>query len=1402
MKFKKSYLYAAIMLAINPVLLSQVEAADGDYLKVDENKTTGSTDQYSDNWGSIAIGVKETVTKDPDKGINFDHKPPTAEGRNSIAIGTSAEAGKDMQDKKSGEAIAIGAKAQATKEQSIAIGGDTKATGWGAIVIGGDDLTPLKNEKFGNKTIPDTYVASEAKGIGSIVIGPQSQADSDLSVAIGSISSAKGKVSTALGATSEATGNYSGAFGFNAVADGEQSMALGAFSKTTNKNSVSIGSNSVDKLATSVKEATIQSANNASVTYKNFAGSAPDSVVSVGDQGKERQIVNVAAGNISTTSTDAINGSQLYSIAKTLKDDLDAINPSWTLKDEKNTTAVIDKNKNALTVKGTGDITVSVNGADTSMTIDGSALKDTIKQNAIKIKGDNGKTLTKNLGDEIDISGGNEQIKTQVVNDKLTIVANTAAFNKVDTINNDGKVTVNTGDDNKLVTAKNIADAVNNSGWKIQASNAGGQLSGAPSEQIVKPGDIVTLEAGKNINIKQEKGNFTFSTVDSPSFTSVILNDGNGGDVSLSTTGNKLNLSSANNNGKEIVISGVGSGLEGKKLSELTETDSVLKNAASVADLKTAMSGLSSSLEDAEFGIKDKNGQEIKQKLGKSIQITGDSNIITTSEKNGDPALKISLNNDLTLGNENTAGSIKINGSDNKEAIKLDGNKGSIFLSTPDKNGVDNHSVTISVANGKAGIGDNTVSKTRLNYVNTENVVEEVATLNDGLSFKGDHGNVVTKKLNETLTIKGEAKADEDIASGNIRVDSENGGLFVRMTKNLRDLASAIFGTGTNTTTVNDNGVTIKNGDGNNVKTVTLTSSGLDNGGNQITNVASGLNGTKLEDANGTLLTNAANIGDLQNALNDTHSSLINKGFGLQADDGQQINKTLGDYIAIGGDDKNISTSINNGKLSVSLSDNISLTDKGSITVGDTKIYNEGITINGGPSITKQGIDAAGNVITGVKDGVDENDAVNVSQLNKEIKQATAATTWGLKTSASDDIVQVSSQTVEIRDGKNTQVSAIRTDEKGNYSYEIDVTGIPMEYTDSLGNPLINIGGRFYTQTEDAETGKLTMTPAEPARVRISSDHPLVLNNMAAGQVSSDSTDGVNGSQLASVGNVIAGDKAVWKDGKATLSPDTFNELTTAAGENKTVSGDIYKSPDNVAAAVNILNKEGTKYFKASSTGPAAKAEGRNSIAIGQNAVSRVEDSIALGHGAEVTNQAVAGSVAIGNNSRAGRAHTGSYTINGQSVAGKTGSNTAVVSFGQPGQERQLQSVAPGVISANSTDAVNGSQLHATNSQVSSNTQEINTLGNKFSQLSYRVEELNKDIRGVGASAAAMSGIPQAYLPGKSLMGLGVGGYGGESAIAIGVSRISDNGKVIMKLNAGQNTRGNFSVGAGVGWQW
>lgn len=1310
----------------------------------------------------------------------------------------------------------------------------------GAIVIGGDDLTPLHGKTYGREKIENNYLASEAKGDGSIALGSRTFAKGELSVSLGSVSSAEGMASNAIGATAEAKGDMATAVGFNALANAGNALAVGSQSSankndalavgseanaaqnetvalghgatvTVAKGNVSIGADSRDKQAQKVTEAKVRTKRGAEVTYSGFAGNNAASVVSVGDAGKERQIVNVGAGAISDTSTDAINGSQLYAIAKTLKDDLDAINPTWTLKDDKGGSATINggkdnKNGNTLTVKGDGDIAVTVN--DKGMTIDGTKLTENIKTDAIKIKDNNGGLLKKDLSDEIEITGKGP-IKTQVAGDKLEISAETASL----PVNGgNGKITVSNGDDDKLVTAKNIAEAINQSGWKIKADkDTGGVIEGNAqgTETLIKPGDMVTLKAGKNLSVKQSNGDFTFSVIDTPSFSSVQLNgNGKNGNVTLSSEGNKLTLSGGNGAGQNgVVISGVASGLNNKDLAGLKADDAEMKNAASVADLKTAIDGVSTSMQGAGFALKDSKGQEVKQSLGQAIKVSGDSNITTTAiTANGDKGLKISLNNDLTVGDK-APGSIKVNGADGKEAVSLNGQDGTIKLTSSPAAGGKSASATIAVNAGKGGLTDAAgTTKTRLTYAPDGTLpAEELATMNDGLSFEGDDGKIINKKLNEKLTIKGGAEKNAEVTDGNIRVDNDNGGLLVRMTRNLRDLASAVFGTENGPTTRIDNaGITITTpaaggGQGN---TVSLTGSGLNNGGNQITSVASGLNGTALADAGGDVLNNAANIGDLKNALRDSSAALVNTGFGLQADDGSKVNTSLGKHITVGGDGQNISTTVQNGSLTVRLADNIRLGDDGSVSVGGTRMDKNGLTIKDGPSVTVNGIDAAGRVISGVKDGVNDQDAVNVSQLNREISQATAATTWALKTESGDEAVAVSSQTVEVRHGQNTRVSAISKDDKGNYSYEIDVTGIPVEYTDSQGNPLVNIGGRFYTQTEDAATGKLTMTPAEPARVRISSEQPLVLTNVAAGNVSPVSTDAVNGSQLASAARIAGGDNVVWKDGKAALAPDTFSELTTAGGGKTTVNGGVHKTPDNVADAVNMLNREGTKYFKAASSGQAAKAEGRDSIAVGQGAVSRGQNSIAMGNGAEVTRQAAAGSVAVGSHARAGRANTGTYALNGQAVAGRTGSDTAVVSFGQPGQERQLQSVAPGVLSANSTDAVNGSQLHATNRQVAGNTQAINTLGNKFSQLSYRVEELNRDIRGVGASAAAMSGIPQAYLPGKSLMGLGVGGYGGESAIAIGVSRISDNGKMIMKLNAGQNTRGNFSVGAGVGWQW
>ncbi|EPD8222859.1 YadA-like family protein, partial [Escherichia coli] len=890
MNLRKKHICIAISLVLNPFPAS-LAAQNTNVVEVDE--TAKGHQVYGDNWKSIEIGTTKEVKKKDSTDLNFDHNSPVAKGHNSIAIGTSAEAGGEIKDEKgfkTGESIAIGAKAKATKEQSIAIGGDTKATGWGAIVIGGDDLTPLHGDRFGDKKIPNDYSSSEASGDGSIVVGSRSTAAGDLSVSLGSISSANGTAANALGATAEANGDMATAVGFNALANasnalavgsqasagGEDSLAIGSQSTTGKKSTVAlgqgatasaaegnvaIGADSVDKAATPVSGATIKLKNGGTIEYRGFAGDKAASVVSVGDAGKERQIVNVGAGAVSEKSTDAINGSQLYAIAKTLKDDLDAINPTWKLKDSNGGSKEVGSKNggttgNEVTVTGKGDIDVTVDG--NGLSIDGTKLAENIKKDAIKIKTGDGKTLTKKLGEEVEFNDAGP-IKTKINNNKLEITAETASFTP-DGNGGNGKITVSNGDDDKLVTAKKIADAINQSGWKIKAgSENGGKVEGDNKEELINPGDTVTLKAGKNLSVKQSNGDFTFSVVDTPSFSSVQLNGkGNNGSVMLSSEDNKLTLSGGNGAGQNgVVISGVASGLNNKDLAGLKADDAEMKNAASVADLKTAIDGVSSSMQGAGFALKDSDDKEVKQSLGQAIKVSGDSNITTTAITNGDKGLKISLNNDLTVGDK-APGSIKVNGADGKEAVSLNGQDGTIKLTSSPAAGGKSASATIAVNAGKGGLTDAAgTTKTRLTYAPDGTLpAEELATMNDGLSFEGDDGKIIHKKLNEKLTIKGGAEKNAEVTDGNIRVDNDNGGLLVRMTRNLRDLASAVFGTGGQITTVNDKGITITTpaaggGQGN---TVSLTGSGLNNGGNQITSVASGLNGTALADAGGDVL--------------------------------------------------------------------------------------------------------------------------------------------------------------------------------------------------------------------------------------------------------------------------------------------------------------------------------------------------------------------------------------------------------------------------------------------------------------------------------------------------------------------------------------------------------------------
>ena len=153
---------------------------------------------------------------------------------------------------------------------------------------------------------------------------------------------------------------------------------------------------------------------------------------------------------------------------------------------------------------------------------------------------------------------------------------------------------------------------------------------------------------------------------------------------------------------------------------------------------------------------------------------------------------------------------------------------------------------------------------------------------------------------------------------------------------------------------------------------------------------------------------------------------------------------------------------------------------------------------------------------------------------------------------------------------------------------------------------------------------------------------------------------------------------------------------------------------------------------------------------------------------------------------------TNEATVNGITYGGFAGNNPlATVSVGSEGKERTITNVAAGRISKTSTDAINGSQLYAA--------LEKNTIVNR---LENKMNRENKRLRAGVAGATATAGLPQAYTPGKSMVAAAVGGYRDQSALAVGASRITDNGKVILKLTGNVNTRGDFGGSVGAGYQW
>ncbi|UOO86762.1 YadA-like family protein [Neisseria arctica] len=303
----------------------------------------------------------------------------------------------------------------------------------------------------------------------------------------------------------------------------------------------------------------------------------------------------------------------------------------------------------------------------------------------------------------------------------------------------------------------------------------------------------------------------------------------------------------------------------------------------------------------------------------------------------------------------------------------------------------------------------------------------------------------------------------------------------------------------------------------------------------------------------------------------------------------------------------------------------------------------------------------------------------------------------------------------------------------------------------------------------------------------------------ATGQLSTalGTNSQASGNQSIAVGVATQADSdnatAVGNQSKAT------GKSALSLGSASSATGAVSTAVGSEATALNgadtALGRKATaRGGQSTAVGSAAEASGVMSLSAGAGSKATASQAVALGRGA-VADQA--SSIALGSASEtAPVVRTTSATVNGITYSGfaATAPNSTV-SVGKVGAERTVTNVAAGRITADSTDAINGSQLYLVANQVGNNAANINQINN-------RIDDMDDDLRAGIAGATAIAFLQRPNEAGKSMVSVGVGGYRGEQALAVGYARNSDNNKWSTKAGVGINTQRHLNWGGSVGYQW
>ncbi|OFR10517.1 hypothetical protein HMPREF2907_02060, partial [Neisseria sp. HMSC055H02] len=915
----------AIAIGLESVSNGQNAVSVGQKAYADEHGVAIGSESNAAQAAAIAIGNKAQAMKYSSIVIGEEAK---SNNSRSVVIGYHASAtnpAMSASNQDTNQTVAIGAYANAWGDQSTAIGNNVDAKGNSSIAIGADDwdTVAVKTVAGTGKTVKQVYqdYTGDVMETGDDTYTHTTSGEA--AVAIGTKSQAEGELSTAFGTGTRAQGVASAAFGMGAKATKGNSVAIGAGSTTTTD-------------ATSVNEAKVND-----LKYSGFAGGnnvTSGDQVSFGSKNYERQLKNVAPGEISNTSTDAINGSQLYAVQNVLG------NTAKTVKNVLGGNAAVGED---------GGFTMSDIGGTGQNTID-AAIRN-LNANAYK------------------------------------------PF--------------------KLTTA--------------QTSGTNGVAENHTLQNITS-GSTITLEAGKNISLRQNGATVSINTVDNPEFTGKVTAKG-------------------------------GLDMGGNKITNVAKGDTA-GDAVNLGQLQEAMANLSVSTlttvnNDAPFSYIDKDGRLLKREVtvdsGTGVKTVSFKHMDDSTPYTGDVTIAALNPTDPQTTTPTTVGNVK-DGAKANDAVNVSQlNKIAEAIGTkvnpdgtitaPTYNVISGNPSSSSVA-GYNKVGDALTALS--NAVRTP------------LNFEGDTGTKFDRQLGSTVAVKGGQTDKTKLSDNNIGVvsDDQNHTLNVKLAKELTGLTSAAFSGDVTAagTTVNGSGVTI--GSGSNP--VSLTAGGLSNGGNKVTNIADGVADN-----------DAASYKQVKAAKTEvqagTNVAEVKKTDGA---DGQAIYtvNAKGTVVSASGADNGLKLTSSEDTTTNVTTYNLDLSDKtkASLTKADSALQNIGVQVNGADAKTLTKDDSTLNFVDGTGTTAENKGGTVAFNVNKSTLTAgtggvISADTAGDAFATATDVANAINKAVAdsekisiVAAGDNTHVASQVTGNQTLYTVHADKTTVSVKADGKLAlNP-------------------------------------------------------------------------------------------------------------------------------------------------------------------------------------------------------------------------------------------------------------------------------------------------------------------------------------------------------------